>query len=201
VEELPKFINNAMSGKENKYDLTTFSSFFQENHQKFLSFTYSYIRNYDDAEDILMDAVASLWENRDKWNEDSNMFALLLTIIKNKSLNYLSREQTRLRIEDDITSHQKRELNLRVSSLKVCNPDMIFRTEVHQIVRKSLEKLPKQSRQVFVLSRFKYLTNKQIAEKLGVSIKTVEFHMTKVLKILRNDLKDYLVLFFFITMI
>lgn len=187
-----------MSSRENKYDLTTFTSFFQENHQKFLSFTYSYIRNYDDAEDILMDSVTSLWENRDKWNEDSNMFALLLTIIKNKSLNYLSREQTRLRIEDDITSHQKRELNLRVSSLKVCNPDMIFRTEVHQIVRTSLGKLPKQSRQVFILSRFKYLTNKQIAERLGVSIKTVEFHITKVLKILRHDLKDYLVLLFFI---
>lgn len=77
-----------------------FSQFFQENQKKFLSFAYSYTRNKAAAEDILMEAMASLWENRKKWEKDSNLHALLLTIIKNKSLNYLEHEQVRMKAEE-----------------------------------------------------------------------------------------------------
>lgn len=52
-----------------------FSQFFQENQKKFLSFAYSYTRNKAAAEDILMEAMASLWENREKWEKDSNLHA------------------------------------------------------------------------------------------------------------------------------
>ena len=70
-----------------------FSQFFQENQKKFLSFAYSYTRNKAAAEDILMEAMVSLWENREKWEKDSNLHALLLTIIKNKSLNLLEHKK------------------------------------------------------------------------------------------------------------
>ena len=52
-----------------------FSQFFQENQKKFLSFAYSYTRNKAAAEDILMEAMVSLWENREKWEKDSNLHA------------------------------------------------------------------------------------------------------------------------------
>ena len=79
-----------------------FSRFFRENQEKFLAFAYSYIRNWAEAEDILMESMISLWECRDRWEEDKGLHALLLTIIKNKALNYLEHEQTRLRIEEDL---------------------------------------------------------------------------------------------------
>lgn len=53
--------------------------------------------------------------------------------------------------------------------------------------------MPEQSRNIFILSRYQNTPNRMIAEKLGISIKSVEFHITKALKILRTELKDYLI--------
>ena len=172
--------------------MTTFSRFFEENQGKFLSFAYSYIRNRVDAEDILMDSMIALWENREKWEEGSNMHALLLTIIKNKSLNYLAHEQVRIRAEETMNEHRARELDLRISTLEACDPTTIFDSEIKYLVEKALLKLPEQSRRIFILSRYKNTPNKKIAETLGLSVKSVEFHITKSLKLLRQELKDYL---------
>lgn len=99
--------------------------------------------------------MIALWENRDKWENDSNLQALLLTIIKNRALNYLAHEQVRLRAEDDINTHRQRELNLRISTLEACEPDTIFNTEIQHIVRKALTKRPEQSRDIFILTAIK----------------------------------------------
>lgn len=140
-----------------------------------------------------MESMIALWENRDRWEENSNMHALLLTIIKNKSLHILEHRQVRLRAEEDINSHSQRELDLRISTLKACEPEQIFDTEIQHIVRKALETMPQQSRTIFMLSRYQNLPNRQIAEQLNISLKTVESHITKALRILRLKLKDYLV--------
>ena len=170
-----------------------FNRFFQENQGRFLSFAYSYIKDKSEAEDILMESMFTLWENRDKWDKDSNLQALLLTIIRNKALNYLAHEQVRLRAEEDINIHKQRELDLRISTLEACEPNTIFNSEIQHIVNKTLSQIPEQSRHIFVLSRYQNTPNKMIAEQLGISVKAVEFHITKTLKILRTELKDYLI--------
>lgn len=176
----------------NLHTMNEFSRFFIENKEKFLSFAYSYIRNKADAEDILMESMISLWENRDRWAEDSNLHALLMTIVRNKALNYLSHLQVRYQAEENISEHTTRELNLRISSLEASEPDRIFDSEIQDIVKKALKKLPDQSQLIYNLSRHHDTPNKKIAEELGVSVKTVEFHITKALKLLRKELKDYL---------
>lgn len=182
-----------MHQTNNISSIQLFSEFFHENQEKFLSFAYSYIRDRQEAEDILMESMITLWENRDKWEEDSNLYGLLLTIIKNKALNYLAHLQVRLRAEEEINSHSQRELDLRISTLEACEPDAIFDSEIQHIVQKALKRMPNQSRQIFILSRYQNTPNKKIAEQLGISVKSVEFHITKALKILRTELKDYLV--------
>lgn len=182
-----------MPPSESLHTMDMFSRFFRENQEKFLAFAYSYIRNWAEAEDILMESMIALWECRDSWDENKGLHALLLTIIKNRALNHLERVQTRLRVEEDLNSHQQRELNLRIATLRECEPDNIFSTEIQTLVNRALEKMPPQSREIFTLSRQKNLPNKKIAEQLNVSLKTVEFHITKALRILRVELKDYLV--------
>ena len=61
--------------------MNLFSRFFQENQEKFLAFAYSYLRDKAEAEDVVMESMIALWENRDRWEENSNLHALLLTII------------------------------------------------------------------------------------------------------------------------
>ena len=181
-----------MSDLTRLHTMDLFSRFFQENREKFLTFAYSSLRDRVEAEAVLMESMITLWENRDHWEKDSNLHALLLTIIKNKSLNILEHKQIRLRAEEDINSHSQRELNLRISTLKACEPEQIFDNEIQHIVHKALEHMPQQSRTIFMLSRYQNLPNRQIAEQLHISLKTVEAHITKALRILRLELKDYL---------
>lgn len=182
-----------MTAHNGLHTMELFSKFFQENQEKFLSFAHSYTRDRAAAEDILMESMISLWENREKWEEGSNLQGLLLTIVKNKALNYLEHQQVRLRAEEAINAHTQRELDLRISTLEACEPDAIFDTEIQRIVYKALGQLPEQSRNIFILSRYHNTPNKKIAEQLGISIKSVEFHITKTLKLLRIELKDYLI--------
>ena len=146
-----------MSDLTRLHAMDLFSRFFQENQEKFLTFAYSYLRDKAEAEDVLMESMIALWENRDRWEEGSNLHALLLTIIKNKSLNLLEHKQIRLRAEEDIDSHSRRELDLRISTLKACEPEQIFNTEIQHIVHKALEQMPQQSRTIFMLSRYQNL--------------------------------------------
>ena len=169
-----------MSDLTRLHAMDLFSRFFQENQEKFLTFAYSYLRDKAEAEDVLMESMIALWENRDRWEEGSNLHALL------------EHKQIRLRAEEDIDSHSRRELDLRISTLKACEPEQIFNTEIQHIVHKALEQMPQQSRTIFMLSRYQNLPNKQIAEQLNISLKTVEAHITKALRILRLELKDYL---------
>lgn len=181
-----------MFNSESSHTMDLFSRFFKENQEKFLAFAYSYLRDKAEAEDILMESMIALWENRDRWEKGSSLHALLLTIIRNKALNLLEHRQIRLRVEEDISSHSLRELDLRISTLKACEPEQIFNTEIQHILHKALDLMPQQSRTIFMLSRFQNLPNRQIAEQLNISLKTVESHITKALRILRLELKDYL---------
>jgi RNA polymerase sigma-70 factor (ECF subfamily) len=72
-------------------------------------------------------------------------------------------------------------------------------SELEALFKKSLNKLPERCREIFELSRFQGLKNREIAEMLHLSEKTVENQMTKAIRILKEELKDYLPLltFFF----
>lgn len=68
-----------MSDSIKLHTMDLFSRFFQENQEKFLTFAYSYLRDKAEAEDVLMESMIALWENRNRWEEGSNLHALLLT--------------------------------------------------------------------------------------------------------------------------
>ncbi len=172
--------------------LKEFSELFEQRREQFITFAFTYTRDRSASEDLFMDASIALWESRDHWQSDSNLPALLLTILRRKCLTYLNHEKLKNEVRQEISDFYQRELDLRISTLQECSPDKIFSKEIEHVVAETLESLPEQSRRIFTMSRFDHLSNKDIAEELGLSIKTVEFHITKVLKVMRVALKDYL---------
>src|SRR5574344_1589797 len=172
--------------------LKEFSELFEQRREQFISFAFSYTRDRCIAEDLFMDSTISFWESRDHWQEDSNLPALLLTILRRKCLNYLNHEKLKGEVKQEISDFYQRELDLRISTLQDCSPENLFSQEIQSVVQQTMQSPPEQSRYIFTMSRFDHLSNKEIAERLGLSIKTVEFHITKVLKIMRVALKDYL---------
>lgn len=125
--------------------------------------------------------------------------ALLITILRNRSLNYLKRQETKLEVMENISSVQIRDINYRIMNLEACDPSTIYTDDINHIINETLNSLPEQTQRIFRMSRYEQMSVKEIAEKMGVSSKTVEYHITKALKELRISLKDYLpmALFFF----
>lgn len=106
-------------------------------------------------------------------------------------MNYLQHQRTREEAESYIQASDMWELNLHISTLEAINPGKIFSDEIQKIVDEALITLPEQTRIIFMKSRYDNLSHKEIAEQMGLSTKSIEFHITKALKVLRIALKDY----------
>ena len=116
---------------------------------------------------------------------------------KNKALDYLKHEEVKRAAFESMNDWHLQELSIRISTLESCDPNEIFSNEVENIIQNTLKSLSKQTCQAFLLSRFENKSNKEIAEQMGISVKGVEYHISKSLKALRISLKDYLPLFYF----
>ena len=177
---------------EQQTESSLFSTLFGQFKEPFILFANSYVRDMAAAEDIYMEAIIQYWEKRKELPADTNIPGYILTTVKNKSLNHLRHQAIRTDVEDQLYDHRQRELNFRISSLESCDPSDLFTVEVKEIIRKTLNELPEQTRAIFFKSRYESKTNREIAAELEVSIKTVEFHISKALKLFRSRLKDYL---------
>lgn len=82
---------------------------FKNKQQQFIQFAYSYVRDKEDAEDIVMSAFTTMWERRDELQEHINISALLLTAIKNRSLNYLQHQEVRMNAEQQISNMKQKK--------------------------------------------------------------------------------------------
>lgn len=173
-------------------ELKDFNKLFMDYKERFIRFATSYLRDPSLAEDIAIDSFMYYWENRKIINLQANPPAYILTTIKHKCLNHLQSVQVRQDVSEKLRQHAEWELQTRISSLEACEPYQLFSEEIQEIVRKSLDKLPKQTREIFLLSRKYNLSHKEIAARIGLSTKSIEFHISKTLKVLRVDLKDYL---------
>ncbi|WP_455584585.1 RNA polymerase sigma-70 factor [Bacteroides sp.] len=182
----------------NTPDLITFNQLFNEYKGRFIRFSQTYVRDIAVAEDIVIDSLVYYWENRQRLDENTNIPAYVLTVIKHKCLNYLQQQQLHKDIEQSIQSHAEWELSTRIATLEACNPDELFNAEAMEIVNRTLARLPSRTREIFIMSRMQNMSHKEIAAKLDITTKGVEFHIGKALKELRISLKDYLPVFLYL---
>ena len=176
--------------------VSSFNEIYTSYYKKSFFFAKSYVHDDLAAEDIASDSLIKLWEKL-KTEKIDYIEPLLLTILKNKALDYLKHEEVKRTAFESMVDWHQQELSIRISTLESCDPNEIFSDEVESIIRETLKLLPEQTRQIFLLSRFENKSNKEIAEQMGISIKGVEYHISKALKALRITLKDYLPLFYF----
>lgn len=177
--------------------VNSFNEIYTSYYKKSFFFAKSYVHDDLAAEDIASESLIKLWEKL-KTEKIDYIEPLLLTILKNKALDYLKHEEVKRTAFESMVDWHQQELSIRISTLESCDdPNEIFSDEVESIIRETLKLLPEQTRRIFLLSRFENKSNKEIAEQMGVSIKGVEYHISKALKALRITLKDYLPLFYF----
>ncbi len=176
---------------DDKYNKNTFTNIYKQYYKKAFFFVKSYVHDDSVAEDITSDSLIKLWEKL-KIKDIDYVEPLLLSILKNSSLDYLKHEEVKRVAFKSITDWHYQELSIRISSLEACDPDEIFSSEIERIIHDTLASLPKQTRKAFILSRFKDKSNKEISGIMHISVKGVEYHISKSLKVMRIALKDYL---------
>ena len=181
--------------KKVKTEREDFTTLFERCRKPFTQFAYSYIRDWEGAEDIFSEAMIQYWTKRNELEADTNPRAYILTLIKHLSLNYLRHQQVRITVEEELSQSMEREQAFRIRTLQDCDPQELFSEELQQLVRQTLQQLPEQTRLIFFKSRLEGKRNGEIAEEMGLSVKSVEYHITQALKALRKQLKDYLPLF------
>ena len=137
----------------------------------------------DDAEDVVQQTFVKLWEQRAQLSVQWSVKAYLYKSVHNRCLN---------RLRDARTRDRYKEYN--AFALEQTTRDNIpgAAQELDQRLRAALETLPPQCRQVFDLSRFEELKYREIADQLQISVKTVESHMGKALRLMREQLSDWL---------
>ncbi|MDR2811405.1 MAG: RNA polymerase sigma-70 factor [Tannerellaceae bacterium] len=172
-----------------------FKNFYTTYYNRCFLFAKSYVHDDWVAEDIASEALIKLWEIG-KSQGIENPKTILFTIIKHKSLDYLKHEMIKYNALTSFSDMGKRELEIRISTLEACNPEKIFATDIQKIIHNTLSGLPAQTREIFAMHRFQHLSKKEIAERYGISIKGVDYHLSKALNRLREELKDYFPLVF-----
>lgn len=147
-----------------------------------------YVSVPSDVEDIVMDAYAYLWECRDSLDMTGNLESWMFTVVKHKCLNYLKHQRIRREAEAQISDEALWELDMSIATLSAFDPEWLYSTDVKAHIDKALTQLSQKTRQIFEMSRYEQKTYSEIAQAMELSVKTVEFHMSKALKILRCNL-------------
>ena len=140
------------------------------------------------AEEIVQDTFLKLWEVRETLNDQINIRNFLYTITKNNCLNYLRDQKIKLKHQENL---KYLEMQFNYEALEKLGNYIQFE-ELRIKIDDTISKLPPEIIETFKLSRFEEMSYKEIAQRQGISIKTVESRISKALRILRVELKYYL---------
>ncbi|OOV17446.1 RNA polymerase sigma-70 factor [Flavobacterium sp. LM4] len=177
-----------------KGEEAAFTYFYHNYFSRIASFCVQFVYDADEAENLAQEAFINLWENRENIDSINGIQSFLYTYAKSKCLNFIRHNKVKDKFKNDLLNHKERELDIEV--LNSIQFDTLELTELERIINESINDLPPKTREVFIKKRFENKKNAEIAEEMQVTLKAVEAHMTKALKILKAKLSDYLFLFF-----
>ncbi len=164
--------------------ITAFEMLFRTYYQPLCNYAYSFLQDRENAEEVVQSTFLLVWEKRETLAIHTSVKPYLYAMVRNACLNVIKHEKIKQKYAGEELAMAERTHDSVAHA--VASNELEYRIKV------ALEGLPEQCRMVFTLSRFEELKYSEIAEQLNISVKTVENHMGKALKIMREKLKDYL---------
>ena len=162
-----------------------YEELFTRYYEALCRYAYSLLKDSDESEELVQKIFVKLWDQRESIIIQTSISSYLYRMVHNAAIN-----QSQLKRNTNTIS-----INYINFSDIECGDesDSIAQEDLNNAFEKALGQLPEQSRVIFELSRKRHLKNNEISEKLKISVKTVEAHITKSLKHLRVELKDFFV--------
>ena len=165
-------------------DQSAYEMIFRFYYPGLVLFASQYVMYEEDAEEIVQDFFVRVWQKRDQVNQTGTLKPYFFTSVKNSSLNFLYKQKHQDKLIQEIVHISENNL--------LYQPDVFVLSDLQDAIRKAVNSLPPKCREVFILSRINGLKNEDIANKLNLSKRTVETHVSNGLKQLRIELKDYI---------
>lgn len=161
-----------------------FEQVFKSHFKALHAYACTILKDESQAEELVQHVFFKLWEKKEQVNITQSVQAYLYRSVYNECLNYLKHQKVK-------KAHQSHTLYTSGSASEPVSKGLVAK-ELQQKINEALKQLPEQCRTIFQMSRFEELKYREIAEKLNLSIKTVENQMGKALKIMRMQLVEYL---------
>lgn len=166
-----------------KGDKEVFAAFYRQYFIPLCQFAHYLTRDDLAAKELVQDAFLAVWEQRDTWQPAGTARSYMYRAVKNRSLDYIKHRKVVQNWEQ-----VSRALPPEIQE----DDDQLTASQLAAVIDKEVERLPEKQRMIFVMSRQQGLTYNEIADILGLSVKTIETQMGRALKKLRITLKDYL---------
>jgi RNA polymerase sigma-70 factor (ECF subfamily) len=169
-------------------DIDNFAEMFSIFYPLLYAFSRKYIPDPDDAKDIIQNVFINIWEKRNEVAIHTSLKSYLLKMVSNACLNEIKRRnvksnlETRLRIK--LLEEEKVRIEQESYTYELLNHEKLTK------LKQAIEKLPVSCKEIFKKSRFGEMKNREIAEELNISVRTVETQIYRALKVLRSNLQD-----------
>lgn len=151
-------------------------------HKGIFSFLVFKVNDRAVAEDLLQDTFIRLWESRKSLDENRSIKSYLFTIANNLALNHVRHQKIVWRFKQNSSYEQ---------ALVETPFEKLTQMELEACIQKAIDKMSDKVRMVFLMCKVEGLSYKEIAERLGLSVATVESHMVKSLRMIREELELY----------
>lgn len=164
-------------------DEDAFCELYATYKNRLIYFAMRFLKSREYAEDVFQDAFTVVWQSRRFINPDASFSSYLYTIMRNRILNQLRNSANEEKLKEsilsqalDYTEDTKREVMLN---------------DLKSLISHALQQLTPRQREIFEMSREAQLSHKEIADKLGISVNTVQEHISISLKLIRTYLIKY----------
>ena len=164
-------------------DIQSFEVLFRQYYQMLCSYAIRFVNDADSAEEIVQDLFYHLWEKRNELQVNTSVKSYLFSAVHNRCLKFIEHRNVEQKYRNYYLMHGS-EMDTEPHGAHNVH-------ELEGIIDKTLDSLPERCGRIFRLNRFEGLKYHEIAQKLSISVKTVEANMGKALKMLRKNLKNY----------
>lgn len=163
-------------------EVKEFESLFRSSYVSLVRYAKTFVRDHDTAEEIVQDLFVRLWNERNRIKIENTLNGYLFRAVHNRCLHWLEHRKV-------VEKHERETIREQKGSIENVSEQVQY-NELQSAVVRILERLPERCGKIFCMNRFEGMRYNDIAEKLAISVKTVEADMGKALKEFRKALKE-----------
>jgi len=171
-------------------DRDVFEILFHDNYRNLVLYAKKFVIDTEISRDLVQDVFIYMWDKREKLNINRSLSSYLFRAVHNGCINHLKRESTK----ESYIRNFLLNINEGVYSTKASDDahEVVVHKDLSERIELIVAELPEQCRNIFRMSRFKGLKNKEIADIYAISPRTVETQIYRALKVLKENLRPYM---------